>query len=86
MIHKIFTIYDCKAEAYLQPFYCAARGQAIRMFTDTVNDPNTQFYRHPSDFTLFEIGEFDDSTASIVMYQSKLSLGLALEFKALIEA
>lgn len=81
MLLKLFTVYDSKAEAYLPPFYLSTRGQAIRAFSDSVNDPNHAFNRHPADYTLFMIGEFDDQNASFNLDHAKTSLGLALEFK-----
>lgn len=82
MVTKIFTVYDSKAEAYLQPFTMATRGEALRSFADTVADPNHQFNRHASDFTLFELGEFDNLTCSFLIYEAKISLGSANEFKS----
>lgn len=81
MKSKIFCVYDSKVEAYLNPFYMATKGQAIRAITDTLADDNHQFSRHPEDFTLFELGEYDDSTGCMVMHDSKISLGNMLEFK-----
>jgi len=80
MIHRMFTIYDSKTEAYLRPFYCLTAGEAERTFGDTCNDPSTLFYRHPGDYTLFEIGTFDDAT-SVIVGDSPRNLGTALNFK-----
>jgi len=77
---KIFTTYDSKAEAYLQPFFMRSRGEALRGWETICNDPNSQFHKHPSDFTLFEIGEYDEQTGTIETYPAKCALGLALEF------
>jgi len=77
---KIFVVYDTKAEAYMQPFFMASTGQALRTFEDTVNDTTTTFNKHSADFTLFEIGTFEDDTGSISMYESKTNLGTAIEF------
>lgn len=81
MIQKMFTVYDSKLEAYLQPFFMASKGQAIRAFTDSVNDTTTQFNKHPEDFTLFEIGEYDDSKGQVSNLITPNSLGVALEYK-----
>lgn len=81
MNFKIFTIYDSKAEAFMQPFFMPTKGSAIRAFTDSVNDPKTQFYHHPADFTLLEIGEYDDQNGNLKNYEIKKSLGTALEYK-----
>ena len=37
--------------------------------------------RYPDDFTLFEIGEWDDDKGSVTMFETKKSLGLAIEYK-----
>lgn len=81
MKSKMYTAYDSKVELYLPPFFMRTRGEAVRAWETAVNDPQTQMCRHPDDFTLFEIGEFDDSTGCVEMYGAKISLGLALEFK-----
>lgn len=85
MLMKIFTIYDCKAEAHLPPFYCPAAGTAIRSFGEAADDPSHAFCKHAADYTLFQIGVFDDSNASIEMYEAKISLGTALEHQAVKE-
>jgi len=79
MLHKLFTIYDEKAEIFIPPFFVPTIGLAIRAFTDCVNDDEHQFGRHPQDYTLFEIGEFDDSTALIITGDKK-SIGNGVEF------
>ena len=61
MIHRVFSVYDAAAKAYLPPFFLPATGMAIRTFSDAVNDPAHQFHRHASDYTLMEIGSFNDS-------------------------
>lgn len=81
MITKIFTVYDSKAEAYLPPFYMQSKGQAVRAFQDSASDPQHQFFRHSGDYTLFELGEFDDQTASFQMLHTMVNLGTALEHK-----
>ena len=80
MIHKIFTVYDSKAELFMQPFFMPTTGQALRSFEDTCNDPSTLFAKHPADFTLFEIGSYEDITCAIHINDSKVNLGTALEY------
>ena len=80
MIKKVFTVFDEKSEAYLQPFFMDTIGQATRAITDCCNDPNHAFNRHTSDYTLFLLGEFDDLTGQFITDQKK-SLGCLIEFK-----
>lgn len=79
MLLKIFSIYDTKAEAYNQPFFMTTIGQATRAFADEANNPNSNLSKHPEDYTLFEIGVFDDEDASVSMLVAPKSLGTALE-------
>lgn len=79
---KIFTIYDLKANCYLPILQFRSTGEALRAFESSCKDVNHQFNKYASDFTLFEIGEYDDESASIFMYEVKRSLGTALEYKA----
>lgn len=74
MFHKVFTIYDSKSDAYLQPFFLHTTGQAVRAISDCVNDPKHQFAKHPADYTLFEIGTFDDSSCLWTPLPQKLTL------------
>lgn len=57
---QVFTVLDTAVGAYLQPFFCRANGEAIRSFTDAVNDPKHQFSQHMMDYVLFYCGEYDD--------------------------
>lgn len=79
MLLKIFTVYDLKAEAYMQPVFMVATGQMVRSFADTCEDKTHAFNKHPTDYELFEIGTYDDSNASITMHEHKIHLGSALE-------
>jgi len=79
MVKKIFSIYDEKSEAYLQPFFLDTDGQAVRAIVDCLNDSNHNFARHSADYTLFALGEFDDQDATLTV--NKRSLGNLVEFK-----
>lgn len=81
MISKVYTCYDSKSELYLNPFLTRSKGEAIRSFQDIANDLTSQIGKHPADFTLFEIGEYDDTEGEYTMHQSKVNCGNALEFQ-----
>ncbi len=80
MLHKIFNIYDQKAHAYLPPFTLPTADMAIRTFADCVNSKDHAFGRHPSDYTLFEGGDYDDSNGQISPYPTPVVLGTGVEF------
>lgn len=81
MTLKVFSIFDIKAGAYLQPFFMATTGQALRAFTDSVNDKQSQFHKHPGDYTLFELGSYDDSVGKFKNLDALKPLGTAQEMK-----
>lgn len=80
MIHKIYSIFDSKAEAYSLPFYYQHEGQALRTFGDWVNDPNTPYGKHPEDYTMFEIGTYDENNGYITQDKiTSITNGLPLK-------
>lgn len=81
MILKVFGIYDSKAEAFLPPFFMKSKGEAIRALSSHVADSNHNFSKYASDFTLFELGSWNDSSCEFVLHDAKQSLGCLLEFK-----
>lgn len=80
MIYKIFGIYDSKAEAYLPPFNMKSKGEAVRAVSELANDPKHNFCKYASDFTLFELGSWDDATAKFDLLSTPHSLGVLIEF------
>lgn len=75
MVQLIFTIHDNKAQAYLPPFFLHAAGMAKRTFADCCNDPDHAFGKHPEDYTLFQIGSFNDATCELKWDTPISSLG-----------
>lgn len=60
---KMFSVFDAKAAFFGNPWYDQSEASAIRNFSDAVNDgsnPNNQWFKHPEDFSLFYLGEFDN--------------------------
>lgn len=60
---QVFAVYDKAIGAFMSPFYCRSRGEALRSFTEACNDEKHNFFRHSADFSLMYLGEFDDSSA-----------------------
>lgn len=66
MILKAYSVYDRKALVYNAPFYAPTDGAAIRIVADACNDTNTSLGRHPHDYVLFCIGEYDDQQGRLL--------------------
>ena len=83
MLMRMYSLYDSKTEAYIPPFYSKAKGDAIRQITQVINDANSKhdFAKYPEDFTLFELGVFDDSTGIITPHMVNENMGCLVNFK-----
>ena len=78
---KVFSVYDCKVDAFMLPFFSKTTASGARSFEQAVNNPELPYFHHPDDYTLFEIGEFDEKSGQVMMHQTHVSLGLAVSFK-----
>jgi len=58
----VFSIYDSKAKFFGQPHLQQNADVALRAFSNAVNTPGNPIYEHPEDYSLIEIGTFDDET------------------------
>ncbi|AXH75806.1 MAG: nonstructural protein [Microviridae sp.] len=65
---EVFTVYDRQINAHMQPFFCRTKGEAIRSFTEAVNDPSKPFGKYSTDYSLMCLGEFDDGSGTFVCH------------------
>jgi len=76
-----FSVYDSKVKAYDKPFFMRSRGEALRGWQAAVNDEKTTLCTHPEDFSLMELGDYDDETGAFTNHQAPVNLGLASQYK-----
>lgn len=62
---KVYAIYDRAVEAYGQPFFVKSQGQAVRSFKDECENKESQFNKHPNDYDLYHIGEYNEETGEL---------------------
>lgn len=78
---KVFTIYDLKAGVHGRPFFLQSTGVAMRIFADMVNDREELVCRHPEDFILYDLGEFDEDTGMFQQDAGAKSICNGIELK-----
>ncbi|UDN67624.1 nonstructural protein [robinz microvirus RP_76] len=66
MVLHGYSVFDRKALVYHAPWFAVSDGAAARSFADLATDPNTSVGRHPGDYVLYLVADWDD-TAGIVM-------------------
>lgn len=57
---ECYSVYDKAVDAFMQPFFVRAKGEALRSFMDACSDGKSQFVSHPEDYTLFHVGTWDE--------------------------
>lgn len=80
MLHKLIAIYDSKSETYMRPATAKTKGEALRSFITEANNSKSKLNMYPEDFSLWIIGEFDDSSGQIIPLKHHENLGKAQEF------
>lgn len=65
MKQVVMAMFDKAAGFYGQPFFTKSRSLGVRAFTDAINSSGEEpFAKHPDDFELYYLGEYDDQSAS----------------------
>lgn len=69
MRYTVCVVRDSAADVYGIPMFLGSVGQAIRSFSDEVQREaaDNMLYKHPEDFELYKIGEYDDAAAEFVL-------------------
>jgi hypothetical protein len=68
---KMYAVRDHKTAQFANPMFVVTDGHAIRSFADAVNqdDKENLLHRHPADFALFTLGDYDTETGIITPTQ-----------------
>lgn len=64
---KLFAIYDLKARFFGSPVIFRSKDEAVRSVVDIMSrhDVDNMICVHPEDFSLFEVGEYDNQSGVI---------------------
>lgn len=85
MQKQMFSIYDSKAKVFSNPFTSINTATAVRDFQRAASDPHSDISRFPEDYTLFDLATFDDVTGVIAFNSVPVNLGIASQFKPIME-
>lgn len=61
----VFSMYDSKAEAYMQPFFAPTEASAVRSLVATMQNRQHDFFRFAEDFQLFVVGTWDQTAGEL---------------------
>ncbi|AJK28233.1 putative nonstructural protein [Eel River basin pequenovirus] len=82
MKHKIVSVYDSAAAVYNKPFPVGTTALAVRGFVDALMAPDSDLAKHPTDYSLFIVAEFDDNTGTFTSVEPPECLAKAHELLA----
>jgi len=76
---KLYAVMDTKIGFSEKPFPMRNKAEALRGWIDVVNNKDSEFNKHPEDFTLLELGEWDSETATIKLHETKVSIASGVD-------
>lgn len=65
----MYLVYDSKSESYSMPLFHLAVGDAQRAFTRAANSQESAIGLNPEDFSLFEVGSYDERDGKFEIYE-----------------
>ncbi len=71
MMLRAYSIFDVASGLYQRPFFVGADGEALRLFIDLVAEKDHPVGKHPNDYSLFRLGEFNDISGVLVADSSR---------------
>ena len=75
----MYSIYDQCAEVHNTPVPALNVGPVLREFTDLANNPNDPIGKHPEHYSLWELGEFDNSAGKLIPHDNKVHCANAID-------
>lgn len=76
--NRMFSVHDVKCNTFLSPFIAPTNGSAIRSFSDIVNQPESVIHKHPEDYNLYFVGEFEQDSGALLPLTAPVFLESAL--------
>lgn len=79
---KVYSLEDVKAGVFNLPFFAPGNVQALRLVEQLVNDsPEAMPARHPGDFRVVYLGDFNDQTGEFSMSEERGNIAWCSELK-----
>jgi len=80
--HRIFCFKDSKSGSYGPPITSQTRGIFFRDVMEELTKGQAIWARHPQDFSIYELGEYDARQGEIRLYDVKNCLGLVQDLRS----
>jgi len=81
MTKLVYSVYDHKACCFSNPFVAPNNNVALRSFHQASTDENSEISKYPNDYSLFNLGSFNDETGALTPLNPIENLVTASSFK-----
>lgn len=82
MKHYVIAVRDIVADVYNTPMFVHNIGGAIRGFGDACTQEGKENIQlHPEDFELYELGEYDDGTATFTLHAKPKQIAVGANYR-----
>ncbi len=78
---QIVAVRDIVSNAYSQPQFALHIGQAKRAFGDQCRSNEGDMGRHPEDFEIWHLGEFDDNTGQFELLETPVQIDVGSNYR-----
>lgn len=79
---KVFAVRDVKADAFGSLICVSTQGLATRSFLDACLNPQSPMAQYPEDYSLYELGEYDPNSGSVIGHKLPVLICTASELLA----
>lgn len=80
ILKRMYSVLDKKSGSWESPFCARTHGEAERIISGVVNDPQTIIGQYPEDFSLWHIASFNPVSGEVIP-NKPYSLGEVVAFK-----
>lgn len=84
--HRVFAFKDSKSSSYGPPITAPNKAMFLRDIVAPQLQGQGVIAKHPSDFAIFELGEYDVQTGEVFPHEVKNCMGLVSDFKLSLES
>jgi len=77
---KGFAVFDVAANFFQEPFFVPSMGIALRGFSDAANNPESPVHKHPEDYRLFQIGDYNQESGTLIPLDHPVLCANATEY------
>lgn len=75
-VKNIVAIADLKANYFMSPVTVRHTSEALRSVSDEANQAGSSLGKHPADFALYHIADFDEDTGLVTPKNPPIQLAL----------